>query len=362
MQRRKAVLFLVLLLATVVTVLFAPSSAFASASWHLALNAGPYQQFKGVSATATNDVWAVGTYNPTPTSSLQTLTEHWNGTAWSLVPSPVVGTVDDELYSVAAIAANDAWAVGYSMETSGNFKALIEHWNGTAWSLVSGPPIAATIFYSVAASSSSDVWISGQYADAKGNSLPLIIHWDGAQWSIVASQLFANDTYGGVNSLAVLSPNDVWAVGTHNTLGYPVSAFATHWNGHAWSYVPVGGSLDLGSISATSDTNAWTVGYGNDSTSNVIEHWDGNHWVFVPNLTLPNLELNAIHAITSTNVWAVGSYDSNSGQQAIIEHWDGTTWTASDSPTVNDPLFAITRVPHTGQLWSVGWGAIERYH
>ena len=43
----------------------------------------------------------------------QTLTEHWNGTAWSVVASPNLGTSDNVLYGVAAVAANDVWAVGY---------------------------------------------------------------------------------------------------------------------------------------------------------------------------------------------------------------------------------------------------------
>ena len=41
-----------------------------------------------------------------------TLTEHWNGTAWSVVASPNAGTINS-LQSVAAVSANDVWAVGY---------------------------------------------------------------------------------------------------------------------------------------------------------------------------------------------------------------------------------------------------------
>ncbi len=33
-----------------------------------------------------NDVWAVGEY--IDFGSFHTLTEHWNGTVWSVVPSP----------------------------------------------------------------------------------------------------------------------------------------------------------------------------------------------------------------------------------------------------------------------------------
>ena len=55
---------------------------------------------------AANDAWAVGHVND------QTLTIHWNGTAWSIIPSPNPGISFNNLAAVAAIAPNDVWAVG----------------------------------------------------------------------------------------------------------------------------------------------------------------------------------------------------------------------------------------------------------
>jgi hypothetical protein len=56
-----------------------------------------------VSAT---DIWAVGnTYSNGVTT---TLTEHWNGTTWSLVPGP-----GNSFNAVASIpGSNYVWAVG----------------------------------------------------------------------------------------------------------------------------------------------------------------------------------------------------------------------------------------------------------
>jgi hypothetical protein len=42
----------------------------------------------GVSAIASDDVWAVGEYVDDETGVTRTLTLHWNGTAWSQFPSP----------------------------------------------------------------------------------------------------------------------------------------------------------------------------------------------------------------------------------------------------------------------------------
>src|SRR5204863_435092 len=70
----------------------------------------------GVAAVSANDVWAVGAYyNGT---AKQTLTEHWNGTAWSVVSSPNVGSGNNSLSGLAAVSANDVWAVGYYVNGS----------------------------------------------------------------------------------------------------------------------------------------------------------------------------------------------------------------------------------------------------
>jgi hypothetical protein len=53
---------------------------------------------------------------------------------WSIVPSQAVGT-RSALVGVVALSTTDGWAVG----TSGN--GLVERWNGTGWSIVPSPDI-----------------------------------------------------------------------------------------------------------------------------------------------------------------------------------------------------------------------------
>ena len=49
-------------------------------------------------------------------SPSSTLIEHYNGTAWSIVPSPSPGT-DNALTGVTESSATDLWAVGYDIPT-----------------------------------------------------------------------------------------------------------------------------------------------------------------------------------------------------------------------------------------------------
>jgi hypothetical protein len=68
--------------------------------------------------------------------------EHWDGTKWSFVPvpNPDAGThFGAVLGGVAPIASNDIWAVGTFQVAGGASKTLTEHWDGTSWSIIPSP-------------------------------------------------------------------------------------------------------------------------------------------------------------------------------------------------------------------------------
>ncbi|MGH3401949.1 MAG: hypothetical protein ACRDRJ_05415 [Streptosporangiaceae bacterium] len=86
----------------------------------------------GIAAHSASDVWAVGLRASLPNP--RTLVQHWNGTTWSVVPSPSPSPHPDALEGVAVLSRAYAWAVGYR----GN-KTLIERWNGKAWAVQPSP-------------------------------------------------------------------------------------------------------------------------------------------------------------------------------------------------------------------------------
>ena len=55
-----------------------------------------------------------------------TLIEHWNGTAWTQVPSPNPSG-DNVLDGVAATSASNAWAVGFYSPSGPTLQALAFH-------------------------------------------------------------------------------------------------------------------------------------------------------------------------------------------------------------------------------------------
>ena len=156
----------------------------------------------------------------------QTLAEHWDGTAWTVVasPSPGRGVYQiNSLNGIIHVSSNDVWAAGwYSDASSFADETLIEHWDGSAWQVVPSPNITTAagsinVLNSVAALSSNDVWAVGSWSNSSNVSKTLTLRWDGSSWKIVASPSRNTNSY--LNGVGVISPADAWAVGTSNTGG-----------------------------------------------------------------------------------------------------------------------------------------------
>ena len=109
-------------------------------AWHSVPVPQPdrFHNLLGVAATSASNAWAVGDYGMGGPS--HTLVLQWNGTAWTRVPSPSPGgqAGDDSLQAVAATSATDAWTVG-SYDNGQAAGTLILHWDGTAWTQVPSP-------------------------------------------------------------------------------------------------------------------------------------------------------------------------------------------------------------------------------
>src|SRR5205823_1241808 len=110
--------------------------------------------------------WAVGNYYFRTENASRTQILHWDGSQWSAVPSPNSGTDNNYLYAAAATSANDVWAAGSYVASSGNTQTLIEHWNGSQWAVVSSPNSGVHSFLNaLTATSANDAWAAGGYVN-----------------------------------------------------------------------------------------------------------------------------------------------------------------------------------------------------
>jgi hypothetical protein len=311
-------------------------------------------QLFGVAATAASNAWSVGYYqSSTCVCSQRNLSEHWNGTAWSIAstPNPATSSGDyDVLKAATASSASDVWAVGYSGNVGNDAdKGLIEHWNGAAWSVVPSPnPYTSQDLYGVAAISSSDAWAVGRYfSQSPFGYGALIEHFNGTAWTKVP-----NPGAGALYAVTALASNNVWAVGDAQIL---------HWNGTAWSTVanPYSSGY-LRSVTAVSASNIWAVGYAEIGSGEgyyyrtLVEHWDGASWKVVPDAApYPQTsgQLFGVTALSPTSVWAAGTANGLS----FVEKWNGTQWTRVSSPNVGTSNNTFQDVAaKSGDVWAVG--------
>ena len=132
-----------------------------------------------VAAVATNDVWVAGHYLDN-SGVYRTLVEHWDGTSWMIASSPNAGNGDNALNGIAAASSNDIWAVGYQSSAPGAASStLVLHFDGTIWTIVPSPnPGGLTSSLAgVVAMADGRIWAAGFYYDGT-QGRTLLVHGD----------------------------------------------------------------------------------------------------------------------------------------------------------------------------------------
>ncbi len=279
-------------------------------------NAGNGNNFlMGVAGRSADDVWAVGEFSNSGGGGGHTLIEHWNGWQWQIVDSPNVGTGNNLLNAVTVLSKKNAWAVGEYFDTAAKvYRTLTEHWNGWQWQVVPSvnPGTNNNFLNGVVAIAPDKVWAVGSYSNAGGFSNTLTEFWNGSQWTLVTSQNRAGES-NYLNAVTATSPDNVWAVG--NSSG-ATPTLIEHWNGTQWSIVtsptPTTGVAVFNGIAAANKDNIWAVGYYFNAAGVIQtlgEHWNGSNWqvAATPNAGTGENMLNAI-SVAKDAFWSVGFF------------------------------------------------------
>jgi hypothetical protein len=280
----------------------------------------------GVVAVTPTDVWAVGgtwverASGDPPAGVFRTLIEHWDGTSWQVAPSPNPGRVavvrsrwgkepasSNQLYGIAAVSANDIWAVGEHARAlqshrhrkrwpySGRYvvRPLVEHWNGTSWTLRPHPNRSVTVTYldrmqdgfadpaqPLFTYPQAGLGFDGVSAAPSGDVLalaalpPLAVSvWqaNGTGWSRLSGYRTTPKGYYGLDAAIVTAHNDVWVTGTD--FGKLVAG--AHWDGTQWTKnrLPAQGFVDA--AAATGPDDVWEAGslQSSNATIEVMLHY-----------------------------------------------------------------------------------------
>jgi hypothetical protein len=131
-----------------------PTASASGFAWSIvpSPNTSPTQanELNGVSCSGPSACIAVGLYDtpepyPQIRTAYQTLIESWNGSAWSIVPSPNTSPAQINLLRGVSCSSSSACTAFGFYEPSNNFdQTLIESWNGSAWSIVTSPNTSPT--------------------------------------------------------------------------------------------------------------------------------------------------------------------------------------------------------------------------
>ncbi|HKF24279.1 MAG TPA: alkaline phosphatase family protein [Candidatus Angelobacter sp.] len=321
----------------------------------------------GVSAASISDAWAVGTYVPSAGSVLATLAEHFDGTRWTAFPLPNVGAQENCLMAVSMPSLGRAWAVGYFVNGKFQQQTLIEHFDGTVWSVVPSPSPGTleNILYGVAAISDSDVWAVGAQQDSSGLWHTLTEHWNGSVWSVVKA-FDAGANGNQFYAVKALASNNVYAVGQQAGSGFPNQSLIERWNGSTWTVVSspadAASALPLG-VTATA-TSLTTVGEQETDTAPyttyVTAGAPGSLSIQItPNAGAGENDLFAAATAVDGSTWAVGwDINTTSGNHdpLILQGINGV-WSLVSSPAFaagSDSGFAAMTAIPGGGLWAVG--------
>jgi hypothetical protein len=350
----------------------------AACTWRVVARGGPAgATLDAVAATSAKDAWAVGSYDNS--GGYRSLIEHWNGKSWRVVPSPNPAAgihTTNALDAVVTISKTNAWAFGFYERRSTSFRTLILHWNGSHWSVVPSPnsgPKENTLG-AAAAVSASNIWAVG-YRGGPGPRKALIEHWNGRQWTVVTSQNPGTPRTSTFLSAITVDPfGQAWVVGSDSrSFGQTV---ALRRRSSGWSIVPSAnpGDGDRFLFGVTSSlrielaVGSYLTG---QQTRALGEQWNGAAWVRVPAAS-PGADYNSLQAVaakSALNAWAVGTSRASRGGRFLVlaEQWTGARWVVAATPSPgsgDDALNGVTAIAGGG-YWAVGNAGsralIERY-
>jgi hypothetical protein len=273
---------------------------------------------------------AVGTKNETLGRENETLMESWNGTEWSVVPAPTPPESAIELGAVSCSTRRFCMAVGafhpvlprFHGPGPAGYTGLAEAWNGSKWSVVPTPGVA---YLEGVSCVSAKFCLAAGEADGGASLMEL---WNGSAWSITPIPTVSHLGHTSyLSHVSCASMRFCMAVG-----GDWFQPVAASWNGTEWATVlsPTTrtGEAALNDISCASAKRC--VAVGKEFRRSLVESWNGSTWSIVetPNPEGPGYpELNAVSCVSAKSCVAVGADDHEEGlSKTLVETSKGGKW------------------------------------
>ncbi|WKX71606.1 hypothetical protein [Streptomyces sp. XD-27] len=214
------------------------------------------------------------------------VTQRWNGTSWKSAIAPVPrGTQSAGFLSVDTRAPNDAWGAGWTQvrtsEDDSRSVGLLEHWDGNRWKAQKLPDFSegngGWSLESVTAVAADDVWAVGGTFNENA-AKPLILHYDGTRWSKVPAPDLAAKR-AGLTAVVAGPGGQVWAVGEAKQSDGTWQGLALKYDGKKWTNVTLPkGTAGLRAVTISQGAPV-VLTKGTDDTSSAVLRRAGDKWV-----------------------------------------------------------------------------------
>jgi hypothetical protein len=284
----------------------------------------------GVSCTSASSCIAVGQYETT-TNVTKALAERWNGTSWTVlsVPDPATSS-NTQLYAVSCSAADTCMAVGTWTTGGDNGYTLAELWNGTSWTIVPTPTKATDVAVLDGVSCPSGTSCVAVGINYVANPAILLAErWNGSAWTAMSIPQPAGGTAGGLQGVSCSAPSACTTVGfTLAPATAAESGLAERWNGTHWSIQSVPAGTVLAGVSCPSAGSCTAVGEPYALTPPpAVDSWSpAGGWVAQTPATPTGATVtrpSGVSCQSATTCTASGYYDTHGngeGGKPLAEH------------------------------------------
>ena len=312
----------------------ASSPAALAAGWTVQrVPRAPGGTLLGVSCSSPRACMAVGGYSG---HTSRVLTERWNGSRWSIVRAKLpAGAIQGGFNDVSCTSGRACTAVGDYDINSRQTSVLVEHWNGSRWSIQPAPDqpgVPVSLLSSVSCASAHACTAVGEYG-SPSNSPPFVLaeHWNGSTWSIQPTPS-AGGLEGFLAGVSCTAPAACTAVGG-SANGRPR---VERWNGTGWKIqripsLPNGEQAFFSAVSCTSATACTAVGTDGTGASlfPLAQGWNGGRWSS-QGARFAGDDFTSVSCTAPRACTAVG--DAAGGAQTLTAGWDGSRWSVQPSP------------------------------
>jgi len=118
--------------------------------------------FRGVTAFSATNVWAVGSYADGTNASQHPLIEHWNGSSWTIAALPAQAHPYAYLTAVAGLPGKLLAVGATAAQQAGPYTAFVLEWNGYAWNTAQVPTPNVVVTLNAAAAQGLNVLAVGE--------------------------------------------------------------------------------------------------------------------------------------------------------------------------------------------------------